>query len=113
MGVIVTESIELGVGLSVDSYYISLDGNDIRIQRIQQRHEHVYSEDGSHEEVLKSTFQIETSFTSWISKEAKDAGNRSIGRRRISVDLDAAPTGNIYELLYNQLKKGLTNYVDA
>ena len=64
MGVIVTESIELGVGLSVDSYYISLDGNDIRIQRIQQRHE----------EVLKSTFQIETSFTSWISKEAKDAG---------------------------------------
>jgi|SRR6056300_1209722 23S rRNA C2498 (ribose-2'-O)-methylase RlmM len=103
MGVIVTESIELGVGLSVDSYYISLDGNDIRIQRIQQRHE----------EVLKSTFQIETSFTSWISKEAKDAGNRSIGRRRISVDLDAAPTGNIYELLYNQLKKGLTNYVDA
>jgi len=103
MGVIVTESIELGVGLSVDSYYISLDGNDIRIQRIQQRHE----------EVLKSTFQIETSFTSWISKEAKDAGNRSIGRRRIAVDLDAAPTGNIYELLYNQLKKGLTNYVDA
>jgi len=103
MGVIVTESIELGVGLSVDSYYISLDGNDIRIQRIQQRHE----------EVLKSTFHIETSFTSWISKEAKDAGNRSIGRRRIAVDLDAAPTGNIYELLYNQLKKGLTNYVDA
>jgi len=112
MGLTVTEKVELGVGLTVDSYYISLNENDIRVQRRQER-EHVYTEDGSLEEVLKSTFHIETSFTSWISKEAKDAGNRSIGRRRIAVDLDAAPTGNIYELLYNQLKKGLTNYVDA
>jgi len=113
MGLTVTENVELGVGLTVDSYYISLNENDIRVQRRQER-EHVYTEEGGHQEVLKAPkFLVEAGFTSWISKAAKDAGNGSIGRKSVSLELDAAPTGNIYELVYNKLKEGLTNYVDA
>ena len=113
MGLTVTETIELGVGLSVDSYYISLNDNDIRIQRRQGRR-HVYTGDGGHQEVLdEPKFLVEASFTSWISKAAKDARNGSIGRRSVSLVLDAAPTENIYELVYNKLKEGLTNYEDA
>ena len=112
MGLTVTETIELGVGLSVDSYYISLNENEVRIQRTQER-KHVYTEEGGHQEVLQAPkFRVEAGFTSWISKAAKDAGNGSIGRRHITLDLDAAPTENIYELVYNTLKEGLTNYVD-
>jgi hypothetical protein len=113
MGLTVTEKVELGVGLTVDSYYISLNENDIRVQRRQER-ERVYTEEGGHQEVLKAPkFLVDAGFTSWISKAAKDAGNGSIGRKGVSLELDAAPTGNIYELVYNKLKEGLTNYVDA
>ena len=113
MGLTVTEQVELGVGLTIDSYYTSLNENDIRIQRTQER-EHVYTEEGGHQEVLKAPkFRVEASFTSWISKAARDAGNGNIGRKHITLELDAAPTGNVYELLYSKLKEGLTNYVDA
>jgi len=113
MGLTVTEQLQLGVGLTINSYYISLNENDIRIQRRQER-EFVYTEGGEHKEVLKAPeFCVNASFTSWISKAARDAGNGDIGRKYISLELDAAPTGNIYTLLYNKLKEGLTNYVDA
>ena len=113
MGLTVTEQVELGVGLTINSYYISLNENDIRIQRRQER-EFVYTEEGGNQEVLKAPkFHVEAGFTSWISKAARDAGNGNIGRRHISLELDAAPTGNIYELVYSKLKEGLTNYVDA
>jgi hypothetical protein len=113
MGLTVSEQLELGVGLTVNSYYISLNENDIRIQRTQER-DFVYTEEGGHQEVLKDPkFRVEAGFTSWISKAAKDAGNTSIGRKHITLELDAAPTGNIYEIVYNKLKEGLTNYVDA
>jgi len=113
MGVTVTEQVKLGVGLTVDSYYISLNENDIRIQRRQERG-FIHTEEGEHQEVLKAPkFHVEAGFTKWISKAAKDAGNEDIGRTHITLELDAAPTGNIYELVYNKLKEGLTNYVDA
>ena len=113
MGLTVTEQVELGVGLTINSYYISLNENEIRIQRRQER-DFVYTEEGGHQEVLKAPkFRVDASFTSWISKAARDAGNGDIGRKHISMELDAAPTGNIYELVYSKLKEGLTNYVDA
>ena len=113
MGLTVNEQIQLGVGLTINSYYISLNENDIRIQRRQER-DFVYTEEVGHQEVLGAPkFRVEASFTSWISKAARDAGNGDIGRKYISLELDAAPTGNIYELVYNKLKEGLTNYVDA
>lgn len=113
MGLTVTEQVQLGVGLTINSYYISLNENDIRIKRRQER-EHVFTEKGGSQQVLKAPkFRVEASFTSWISKAARDAGNGDIGRRHIFLELDAAPTGNIYTLLYNKLKEGLTNYVDA
>jgi len=110
MGLTVSEQLELGVGLTVNSYYISLNENDIQIRRTQER-DFVHTEEGEHQEAPK--FRVEASFTSWISKAAKDAGNTSIGRKHIALELDAAPTGNIYEIVYNKLKEGLTNYVDA
>jgi hypothetical protein len=104
MGLTVTEQVKLSVGLTVDSYYISLNENDIHIQRRQ----------GGHQEFLKAPkFHVEAGFTKWISKAAKDAGNGDIGHAHVTLELDAAPTGNIYELVYNKLKEGLTNYVDA
>ena len=113
MGLTVSEKVELGVGLSIDSYYISLNENEVRIQRRQER-DHVYTEEGGHQEVLRApTFHVEAGFTSWISKAARDAGNGNIGRKHITIELDAAPTGNIYQLVYSKLKEGLTNYVDA
>jgi hypothetical protein len=113
MGLAVSEQLELGVGLTVNSYYISLNENDIRIQRTQKR-VFVHTEEGGPQEVLKAPkFHVEANFTSWISKAAKDAGNTSIGSKHITLELDAAPTGNIYEIVYNKLKEGLTNYVDA
>ena len=113
MGVTVTEQVKLGVGLTVDSYYISLNENEVRIQRRQER-EYVSIEEGGHQEVLKAPkFHVEAGFTKWISKAAKDAGSGGIGHAHVTLELDAAPTGNIYELVYNKLKEGLTNYVDA
>jgi hypothetical protein len=113
MGVTVTEEVKLGVGLSINSYYISLNENEVRIQRRQER-DFIHTEEGGHQEVLKAPkFRVEAGFTKWISKAAKDAGNGDIGRTRITLELDAAPTGNIYEVVYNKLKEGLTNYVDA
>ena len=112
MGVIVSEKIELDVGLSVDSYYISLNENEVRIQRRQER-QRVHTEEGGHREVLGApTFRVEAGFTLWISKAARDAGNGNIGRKHVTIELDAAPTGNIYDLVYSKLKEGLTNYVD-
>ena len=113
MGLTVTEQVQLGVGLTINSYYISLNENDIRIKRRQDRN-FIHTKEGGHKEVLGAPkFRVEASFTSWISKAARDAGKGDIGRRHISLELDAAPTGNIYTLLYNKLKEGLTNYVDA
>jgi hypothetical protein len=113
MGLTVTEQLQLGVGITVDSYYISLNENDIHIRRRQER-DLVYTEQGEHREVLRTPkFHVEANFTSWISKSAKDAGNSSIGNRYITLELDAAPTGDIYDLVYTKLKEGLTNYVDA
>jgi len=113
MGLTVTEQVQLGVGLTINSYYISLNENDIRIQRRQERELARTRESGFREVLGTPKFCVEASFTSWISKAARDAGNGDIGRRHISLELDAAPTGNIYTLLYNKLKEGLTNYVDA
>ena len=113
MGVTVSEKIELDVGLSVDSYYISLNENEVRIQRRQER-QRVHTEEGGHREVWGApTLRVEAGFTLWISKVARDAGNGNIGGKHITIELDAAPTGNIYDLLYSKLKEGLTNYVDA
>ena len=113
MGLTVNEQFQLGVGLTINSYYISLNENDIRIQRRQER-KLVYTEEGRRQEVFGAPkFRVDASFTLWISKAARDAGNGDIGRKFISLELDAAPTGNIYELVYNKLKEGLTNYVDA
>ena len=113
MGLTVTEQLELGVGITIESYYISLNENEISIKRKQER-EYVRTEDGGDQEVLHAPkFHVEADFTIWVSKAAKDVANSYSERKRITLELDTAPTDNIYELLYTKLKEGLTNYVDA
>ena len=94
MGLTVTEDITLDNGLTINSYYVSLSHNEIRIMK------------------YGTQYIVQGTFSSWVSRELKEARMREFSRRPISIILPNAPTNNIYELLYSKLKEQLPSYVD-
>jgi hypothetical protein len=98
MGLTVNESLTTVFGFELSSYYMSLTG--FRID-----HKQVRSED-------EKKYAVQTSFLMWASKEAKDAHKPNLGEKVIKLELEEAPNGNVYQMLYDEVKKTLTDYVD-
>ena len=117
MGVNVTEELVLGSGVSVNSYYVSINTNEIRIRKdVRENREHVYdAETDTHTDSVTTTtkYTAEGGFTMWISKEAKESGKSSIGHKYVSIEQDTPITGNIYDVLYAELKTQLPNSTDV
>ena len=117
MGVIVTEQYDLGCGLNINSYYASINTNDITMGKHVNEHlEHNYDPDtDTHTENITTTTQytVDTGFTLWISKEARDTGKSPIGRSRVNINQETPITGNLYDVIYAKFKEIHPSSVDA
>jgi len=98
MGLTVNDPLTTVFGFELSSYYMSLTG--FRVDHKERR-----TEDDK-------KYAVHTSFLIWASKEAKDANSPNISEKTIKLELEEAPNGNVYTLLYDKVKEDLTNYVD-
>ena len=96
MGLNVNESFTTSHGFVLSSYYMSMKEFSVHKAGL-------YDDD---------KYIVSTRFHICVSKEAKNAGKPSIAEKFVSVQLETAPTGNVYEILYDEVKKTLTDYVD-
>ena len=78
MGVIVTEEYTLGSGITINSYYASINQSAIVTRKVS------------------NNYVTSCNFTLWVSNEARVAHKSSIGNKTIHVNTDTAPTGNMY-----------------
>lgn len=106
MGVIVTEDYTLLNGIVVESYYASINANEIRLVKRTQ----IYSPTLAPE---PDTYELIAPFTLWISKEARETGKQSIGIEYVHVEQDTPFTDNVYDVLYSKFKNDHPNAVDA
>ena len=117
MGVTVTEQYDLGCGLNINSYYASVNTNDIRMEkRIDERIEHNYDPetDTDTENITTTTrYIIDTKFTLWISKEARDTGKSPIGQSWVNISQETPITGNLYDVIYAKFKEIHPSSVDV
>ena len=98
MGLTVNESFTTSHGFVLSSYYMSM--KDLMVKKILLYGEYEYK------------YIVSTNFSIWVSKEAKNTGKPTIAEKFIKLELETAPTGNVYEILYDEVKKTLTDYVD-
>ena len=117
MGVIVTEQYDLGCGLNVNSYYASINTNEIRVEKRVDEHREIQHdlETQTHSENITTTtrYTARAGFTMWVSKEARDAGKSPIGRTSIDISQETPITGNLYDVIYAKFKEGHPNSTDA
>ena len=117
MGVNVIEELVLASGVSVNSYYMSINTNEIKVRKeVLENREPVYdAETCKYTDTVTTTtkYTAEGGFTMWISKEAKESGKSSIGHKYVGIEQDTPITGNIYDVLYAELKTRLPNSTDA
>jgi len=108
MGVIVTEQTTLQTGVVLDSYYASINTNQIRVEKIQTE------EWGENAQIVARPIKylVDAKFTKWISKEAKEAGSKDIGYVKIT-DIKDDPITNAYDVLYAKFKEMHPTAVDA
>jgi len=113
MGVAVNESLVLKNGITVDSYYASLDRN-IDVRREAHKDKLYYTNDTPPQlaTMIKKKYILSGNFKIWISKEAKQADKPTIESKHITLKYDESPTGNIYDLLYSEFKKDLSSFQD-
>jgi LEA14-like dessication related protein len=110
MGVTVTEQYDLGCGLDVNSYYASINMNDIRMVKREEHRNHQYDP----ESVTTTTkYNLEAGFTFWVSQAARTSGKEPIGRTHISVSQETPITENLYTVLYAKFKELHPTAVDA
>lgn len=117
MGVIVTEKIELDNGMSTNSYYASINTNELRGGKytFPKKTSTTDTVTGMVTETRIPTtmFSVTTCLTMWVSKEARDANKHPIQTVDIAIQQETPFTGNLYELLYAKYKKDHPNSVDA
>jgi hypothetical protein len=117
MGVTVTEQYDLGCGLDVNSYYASINTNDIRMEkRVEEHRDHQYDpETETHTESVTTTtkYNLDAGFTFWVSQAARTSGKAPIGRTRIGVSQETPITENLYTVLYAKFKEVHPTAVDA
>jgi len=88
MGVTLNETFITDHGVHVQNAYVSNTFNHISKSK----------RNGVIKYTTSSTFSV------WVSSEARDGGYDSIGDINVNIESETPPTGNIYELLYNKLK---------
>lgn len=106
MGVIVTEDYTLPSGLVVGSYYASINTNDINTAKRVYR-------DSLTLQPNAVTYELRSSFTFWISKEARESGKQDLGGETIVIKQDTPFTENVYDILYTKFKEKHPSAVDA
>jgi hypothetical protein len=57
-------------------------------------------------------YAINAYFNIWVSKEMRDQGRAMIGGKGVTIESDTPITENVYDVLYDKLKEGLTNYTE-
>jgi len=93
MGIILNDLTVLKNDLEVKNMYFGLAGSmELKYNLNEQKYE------------LRATF------AQWASKEARTKRLSPIGLKKIILQYDEPPMGNVYELVYNELKKELSNY---
>ena len=95
MGVIVSDSMSLETGITVDSYYAAIASECVMTVK---NYNNIYDTRGS--------------IQFWVSKSARDEGIPAFYKKGISVSSNVAPTVSPYETIYTEFKTGLTNYED-
>lgn len=96
MGVQVNDTITLENGITLNSYYMCLDG-EIFIKKMLPLYQQ--------EEIV---YKVHAKFNIFASSETKVP----IMAKHVHLTMSSAPTENIYDVVYNKLKEGLTNYTD-
>lgn len=89
MGVTLNKTFVSSIGLPVQNAYVSISENHIS---------KILDMDGSMKYRIYSCFKV------WLSTDARENKFEPIGDIQVEVKSDTPPTGNIYEVLYNQLK---------
>lgn len=95
MGIQVNEPLMTKTGIEIPSYYMGIGDSVVSIHRM---HPGMYT--------------LSASFGVWVSKEAKDAGRRQVSFRNVEVMSETPFTANLYDLLYDEVKKDL-DYTDC
>ena len=117
MGVTVTEDIELNNGLKVESYYASINTNELTIRK--SSFPKITTTTDPETGAVTSTTTPSTVYSAtsrlnvWVSKDARDANKQSIQDRHVRIQQETPITGNVYELLYAKYKEDHPNSVDA
>ena len=94
MGVTLTEPVTLKNALVVPNMYYGLVGN------INLTKEY-------------SKYYVRASFAQWASEEARDQRKAPVGMKKIEIIFKEPPTGNIYEMVYEELKKNVGQHSDV
>jgi hypothetical protein len=84
MGIITKDTIDLDYGFTFSNTYSCFGKNNVTITR------------------LKNVIRITGVISTWLNREARLQNKKPLSREHISVDTQTPPTGNIYELLYNE-----------
>lgn len=117
MGVIVSEEIQLNNGLKVESYYASINTNELTIRKTS--YPKITTETDPTTGVVTSTTTPLTVYSAtsrlnvWVSKEARDSNKHSIQDRHVTIQQETPFTENVYELLYAKYKEDHPDAVDA
>ena len=106
MGITVNESYTTPSGFDVPSYYMSLGESRIEMSRPFPMPVGIDQEPPAKKYCISATFNI------WVSKAARDQRRSMIGGKNIYIESETPITENVYEILYNKLKEGLTNYTE-
>ena len=115
MGITVNEPYTLNNGITVDSYYANLDNKSLMIHKNVVRDILRYNNDTPPqlEKCDKVEYSIIAYFNIYVSKEAcLEDSIKIIDRKNINLKYDKAPIRNIYDLIYTEFKKGLTDFQD-
>jgi hypothetical protein len=84
MGIIITDTLDLDYGFTFSNTYSSFARNQITIVR------------------MKNVFRVTGIISTWINREARLQNKKPLFSEHINVLTKTPPTGNVYELLYNE-----------
>jgi len=99
MGVTINEPMTLPSQITIPSYYARLRG-DIKVFKRKMPTEPTFG------------YNVEAFFECYVSKEAVQSMASPINTKIISIVQGEPFTGNLYDVVYNELKKNVTDYVD-
>jgi len=97
MGVTINSPLTLTSGLTINSYYARLQGNIVTVKR--------RSLPGM-ESTHGVRYFMEASFEIYVSKEAYESHKGMLDRKRVGITRETPFTENLYELAYEEIKRG-------